>query len=115
MAKVWDYKGYTIDEGLKPRDENFKPDYYQYFFIVKKAGERVMKVCVWAPRADAETMASAREYVEKGGRVDEFIREIGLSRVKELIDSSVFENILIEMTAAGVRELPLDKQDGKIN
>ena len=43
MAKVWEYNGYTIDEGLKPRDENYKADYYQYFFIVKKAEQRLMK------------------------------------------------------------------------
>ena len=100
MAKVWEYRGYTIDEGLKPRDENFKADYYQYFFIVKKGDERVMKYCVWAPRGDVET--------------SEEVRVKGLERVKERIDAGNFQNLLLEITVDGAKELPLDELPEKL-
>src|SRR3990172_6126363 len=114
MGKVWDYNGYTIDEGLKPRDENYKADYYQYFFIVKKDDRRLMKFCVWAPRADLAGLDQAKAYAAGGGRLDEWLRDQGVARVKQLIDAGAFKNTLLEITAAGTRELPLDELPDKL-
>ncbi len=38
MAKVWEYQGYTIDEGLKPHDENFKAIIISIFSSSKRTG-----------------------------------------------------------------------------
>ena len=114
MAKVWEYNGYTIDEGLKPRDENYKDDYYQYFFIVKKEEQRLMKFCVWAPRDVVDQLDEAKAFIAGGSRPDEFVRTKGLERVKALIDAGEFKNTLMEITAVGVREVPLDELPDKL-
>ncbi len=103
MTQVWEHNGYQIDEGFKPRDGNFKSDYYQYFFLVKKDGERVMKFCIWSPR---EFIDGAIEGTQKP--VD-YLRSRALPKIKTRIDEGVFENTLLELTAAGHRLVPLDR------
>ncbi len=112
MAQVWDYNGFTIDEGLKPRDGNFKPGYYQHFFLVKRADERIMKFCVWAPKNDIAAM----EIPEVDGAVvtgTQYVRAQGLKAVKRRIDAENFSDSLLEITTAGARIIPLEKLDEK--
>ena len=114
MAEVWDYQGYQIDEGLKPRNGNYKADFYQYFFIVKKDGERVMKFCVWAPRDDVPEIEGASAFLDAGNSAADFVRNEGLKEVKERIDTGMFENTLLEMTRGGRKLVPLDEADDKL-
>jgi hypothetical protein len=109
MSKIWEYNGYTIDEGLKPKDENYKEDYYQYFFLVKHHDRRVMKYCVWGPREGLEELAEIKAHISSGGRVGDYLREAGLKRVKERVESGEFDNLMLEFTPDGPRELALDK------
>ena len=103
MAQVWEHNGYQIDEGLKPRDGNFKSDHYQYFFLVKKDGERVMKFCIWSPRkfVDGE--------IESSQSPADFLRLRALQKIKDRIDEGVFENTLLELSDSGHRMVPLDR------
>ena len=53
-------------------------------------------------------------FIAGGSRADEFVRTKGLERVKALIDAGEFKNTLMEITAAGVREVPLDELPDKL-
>lgn len=107
MANLWKHNGYEIDEGAKPHDGNFKPDHYQYFFLVKKDGRRLMKFCVWAAKPYIDNLAEA------GDDPVEYLREQGLGAVKAQIDSGNFTNKLLEMTESGHRLIALDEISGK--
>lgn len=114
MSKVWEYNGFTIDEGMKSRDENFKDNYYRYFFLVKKDGERKFKYCIWADKLTlnanpvwlAESQAS-------GHKIPESIYQQALDRVKEKIDGGDYDNRLLEFNDE-VNEVALDDLDRKM-
>lgn len=111
---LWEYRGYEIDEGMKPHDANFKDDHYQYFFIVKKGGERKFKFCIWANK---EALQKDPEIAEEtrltGHKIPEFIYRMAQARVKEKIDREDFENCLLEHSEKGLNELPLDELNEK--
>ncbi len=108
MAQVWEHNGYQIDEGLKPHDGNFKSGYYQYFFLVKKDGERIMKFCIWSPREFVDGAIEGSE--DPAG----YLRSRALQKIKDRIDQGIFENTLLELTASGHKMLPLDRIGKKI-
>ncbi len=111
---IWDYLGYQIDEGMKPHDEAFKDDYYQYFFIVKEDGERRFKFCIWANKdALQNDLVMVKETSETGHKIPESIYKTAHSRVMEKIEKKDFENCLIEFDEKGLRELPLDEMSEK--
>ncbi|HEB13074.1 hypothetical protein LCGC14_3155900 [marine sediment metagenome] len=114
MSEISDYKGYVIDEGQKPHDGNFRPDDYQHFFLVKKGDERVMKLCVWAPKDQLAEIDEVKKFVETGSDAAEYVRAVGIAEVKKRIDDSNFDNILIQIDQKGLRVLPLDKLREKL-
>ncbi len=114
MSEISNYEGYLIDEGAKPHDGNFKPDDFQYFFLVKKDDERVMKLCVWAPREQLAELEEVKMFVEAGGAAGDYVRAVGIAEVKKRIDEGNFENILIQIDEKGIRVLPLDKLREKL-
>ncbi len=115
MSDISDYKGYVIDEGPKPNDGNFKLDDFQYFFLVKKDDERVMKLCVWAPREQLVEIDDVKEFIATGSNAVDYVRAIGIAEVKKRIDDGNFENILIQIDQKGKRVLPLDKLREKLS
>lgn len=115
MPKIWEYKDYTVDEGMKPHDENYKPDFYQYFFIVKKGDERIFKYCIWTSKEAVEKHPElTAEASSTGHKIPESVYQRALSRVKEKIDTGDFDNRLLEFSEAGEREVPLDELDKKL-
>ncbi len=74
-----------------------------------------MKFCVWAPRDGIGRLEEAQAFAAGGGRLDEFVRAKGLARVKALIDAGEFKNRLLEITADGATELPLDELPDKLS
>jgi len=108
MTNIWEHAGYEIDEGLKPHDGNFKVGHYQFFFLVKKDGRRMMKFCIWAPRPYIDGLTGAGS-----DAAADYLREQGLGAVKAQIDSGVFENKLLELDDSGHRLIPLDKMPEK--
>ncbi len=42
MGNRWKYKGYQIEEGLKPGSRHF-----QYFYVVSEEGRNKSNYCVW--------------------------------------------------------------------
>lgn len=115
MPKIWEYNGYAIDEGIKPHDENYKPDFYQYFFIVKQGGQRKFKYCIWTSKSELERHPElVAEAKSAGHKIPERIYQKALSRVKEKIDRREFDNRLLEFDAEGEREIALDELDKKL-
>ncbi len=108
MAQVWEHNGYQIDEGLKPHDGNFKSGYYQYFFLVKKDGKRVMKFCVWSPREFVDGV------IDDSQNPADFLRSSALQKIKDRIDEGVFENTLLELSDSGHSMIPLDRMGKKM-
>ncbi len=107
---VWDYLGYQIEEGLKPHDENFKDDYYQYFFMVKRDDETKFKFCIWAKIDTLQSDQSlAEEARETGHKIPESIYRRAHARVMEKIEGEDFENCLLEFDENGLNELLLDE------
>lgn len=116
MPKIWEYNGYTIDEGMKPHDENYKPDFYQYFFIVKVNDQRKFKYCIWADKAILEKHPEmTAEAVSTGHKIPESVYQHALSRIKEKIDGGQFDNRLLEFDEASVSEVALDEMDRKLD
>jgi len=111
---IWDYLGHQIDEGMKPRDENFNDDYYQYFFIVKRDNEKKFKFCIWAKIDMLESDPSmAEETRETGHKIPESIYRTAHARVMEKIEKEDFENCLLEYDENGLNELRLDEMNEK--
>jgi hypothetical protein len=106
MAQIWKYHGYEIDEGLKPHDGNYKHGWYQYFFLVKQDGRRLMKLCVWGPEPYVDRISGAQDSVE-------YLRQIGLPEVAKRVDENDFDNLLIELDETGQRLIRLDELDEK--
>lgn len=114
MPKIWEYQGFIVDEGLKPHDLVYKPDFYQYFFIIKEGGERKFKYCIWAEKALINDLPEVKEFISKGGNVQEYLRDKALARVKEKIDRNDFSNSLLKIDSSGENEIPLDEQSEKL-
>ncbi len=108
VAKLWQHNGYEIDEGFKPRDGNFKPDYYQYFFLIKKKGVRVMKFCVWGAKEFVDGVPEAAD--DPVG----YLRSRAIETIKSRIDDGSFEDTLLELSALGERLIPLEQVDKKL-
>ena len=84
---IWDYLGYEIDEGIKPHDENFNDNYYQYFFIVKRDDEKKFKFCIWAKIDALESDPGMVEEAGKTGhKIPESIYRTAHARVMEKIE-----------------------------
>lgn len=114
MAKIWEYQGFVIDEGLKPHDQIYKEDFHQYFFLVKKGGERKFKYCIWAEKAFLNSLPEVREFISKGGKIQEYLHNKALARVKEKIDRQDYENSLLKIDSSGEKEIFLDELPEKL-
>ncbi|HEX21160.1 MAG TPA: hypothetical protein ENH19_00725 [Actinobacteria bacterium] len=116
MSKIWNFKGYVIDEGLKPHDANYKSDYYQYFFIVKRDSKHIFKYCIWLKKSIIEADEGMKQEMRTTGhKINQRLYELATARVKEKIVNREFTNkLLIVDDEDGETEVNLDEMKKKI-
>lgn len=116
MSRIWNYKGYIVDEGLKPHDAKYKPDYYQYFFIVKQDDKHIFKYCIWLKKSVIEADAGLKKEMQATGhKISQRLYEQATARVKEKIDNQEFTNRLLKVDAGGEEETNLDELEDKLS
>ena len=102
MENKWIYKGYQVEEGLKPGSDKFR-----YFFKVAKGGKKKCNYCVWIEddglsRFDKAKNFSAIISSQKGSWI---------SWVKGKIDAGEFKSRLLKFGAKGQEEVDLSEMD----
>ena len=105
----WDYKGYAVDEGLKPEPG----DRYQFFFRVLKDDERVFRYCIWTSKRAISTRWPDLNLDSQAGLsgLEERLRAEGRGRVQAKIDEGAFENWLLDLRGDGEEEVILEERD----
>jgi uncharacterized protein YyaL (SSP411 family) len=105
-APPWSYKGYSVDEGFKPEPRQR----YQYFFRVLKGEERLFRYCIWTTQDAIAARWPELDVSTSAGQdvLQEHLRQEGHRRIQEKIDSSAFENWVLDLRADGEEELVLE-------
>lgn len=115
MSKTWAYGDCVIEEGAKPHEEEYKTDYYQYFFIVKRGEDRVFKYCVWVEEdAVLKDKAYAEERVRTGHKIPEAVYQQAVAAVLAKIDTSDYSDRLLRLSGDGIEEIDLDSSGAKV-
>ena len=111
-GQTWDYHGFTVWEGLRPGDSHR----WQYFFVVSREGEKRFTYCVWA---DKDSWLSP--IISQSGAEEEalkkalpLMREKGIGRVKEKINTEDFTSIVLRLEGEGSKEIQLDNLEKKL-
>ena len=98
--KKWNYKGYELEESLKPGTEKF-----QYFLRVMKEGKKTCTYCIWIEDATSD-------------KFEEIInseRESWITWVKEKIDQGILKNLALKISASGKEEIKLSEISEKVD
>lgn len=115
MSKTWTYMDYVIEEAMKPHDDSFKEDHYQYFLIAKKGATRAFKYCIWMEKAVARANAGySAERRRTGHKIPEAVYQQAVAAVRAKIDTSDFSDRLLRVSGDGIEELDLDSFGGKV-
>jgi uncharacterized protein YyaL (SSP411 family) len=103
------YKGYTIDEGLKPEPQQR----LQYFFRVLKDGERVFRYCIWSTEEEVKKRWPDLDLGTEAGRtaLRQRLSAEGYRRVQAKIDAGDLANWLLDLRATGEEEVVLEDKD----
>ncbi len=96
--KMWSYKDYQINEGLKPGSKHF-----QYFFLVSEKEKKKCNYCVWIDD-DILTIFSPSKEFEK---IVSSRREEWGKWVREKIDGGDFRNLVLKLEKTGQKEINL--------
>jgi hypothetical protein len=102
----WRYKGYTVDEGLKPEPRNR----FQYYLRVLKDGERVFRYCIWTSTEAAAARWPGLDVDTEAGRaqLEVHLRQEGRKRVQSKIDADALDNWLLDLRGDGEEEVVLE-------
>jgi uncharacterized protein YyaL (SSP411 family) len=107
--EVWQFQGYTVEEGFKPEPR----DRFQYYHRVFKGGEQAFRYCIWTseeaviarwPDIDLHTDAGR-------ARLEELLRSEGHARVRAKIEAQAFENWLLDLRSDGEQEVVLEEKN----
>ncbi len=111
-GQTWDYRGFTVWEGLKPA----QTDRWQYFFVVSREGQKKFTYCVWAEKGSWMARVSP-----EGGKEEDalqkavpLLREKGIDRVKEKIATGDFTSIVLKLEGKKSEEIQLDALEEKL-
>jgi hypothetical protein len=96
--KVWSYKNFDIDEGLKPGSKHF-----QYFFVVSEKGKKKCNYCVWIDDENLTHFTQSKEFEE----IASLKRELWKKWVQGKIDQRDFRNLVLKLEKTGQREIDL--------
>ena len=107
--KIWEYKGYTVDEGFKPEPS----ERFQYFLRVLKGDERIFRYCIWT---SAEAVAARWPDLDlhaEAGRagLQKRLSAEGQKRIRAKIDAGAFENRLLDLRSDGEEEEILEDKN----
>ena len=109
QGKVWEYKGYSVDEGFKPEPG----ERFQYFFRVLKGEERAFRYCIWTSKEAVAARWPDLDLDTDAGRAELGLRlrEEGHSRIQAKIDDETFENWLLDLHGDDAVEVVLEERD----
>jgi hypothetical protein len=106
-GQTWDYQGFTVWEGLKPREAG----QWQYFFVVSREGQKKFTYCVWADKETWMTRISPERQKEDEAlkKAIPLLREKGIARVKEKIVDRDFTSTVLKLEGEESEEVHLDE------
>jgi hypothetical protein len=106
-GQTWDYHGFTVWEGLKPRETG----QWQYFFVVSREGQKKFTYCVWADKETWMTRISPERQKEDEAlkKAIPLLREKGIARVKEKIVDRDFTSTVLKLEGEKSEEVQLDE------
>ncbi|HNS50828.1 MAG TPA: DUF255 domain-containing protein [Anaerolineae bacterium] len=110
-GQPWSYKGYTVEEGLKPEPRGR----LQYYLRVLEGGARAFRYCIWTTEEAVRARWPEVDPSTEAGRaaLEEHLRREGHGRVKAKIDAGVRKNWLLDLRASGEEEEELEERDGR--
>lgn len=106
MENHWSYKGFQIEDGLKPGSRHF-----QYFYVVSKGGQKKSDYCVWiedealsrfAPSATFDAIVTAQ-------------RETWNGWVRDKIDRDDFRDKVLRFDKSGEKEIDLSEMTERLS
>ena len=116
MSKTWTHGEFVIEEGMKPHDDKFKDDHYQYFIIAKRGEARIFKYCIWMEKAATlSNPAYSAERTRTGHKIPEAIYQQAIAAVRAKIDAGDFGDRLLRVSGGGIEEVDLDSLDDKVS
>jgi hypothetical protein len=108
MAKgrMWSYKNFQIDEGLKPGSKHF-----QYFFAVSEKGMKKCNYCVWI---DDENLTHFTAHSNEFEEIASLKKEQWRKWVQGKIDQGDFRNVVLKLEKTGQREIDLAEMEERL-
>jgi hypothetical protein len=117
--KKWNYKGFEIEESLKPGAKKF-----QYFFRVNEEAlykkrhrkdARKCTYCVWITDDIINQKLNKNSKSEKFEDIIALERETWIKWVKDKIDQSIFTDLAIKISTSGKEEIKLSEISEKVD
>ncbi|MFX1520304.1 MAG: hypothetical protein ACFFCD_10330 [Promethearchaeota archaeon] len=108
-VKGWNYKGFEIEESLKPGADKF-----QYFFRVKKTGAKKCTYCIWITDDIINIKSKKASKSEQFEDVTRSNRETWVNWVKSKIDQGVLGDLALKIDATGENEIKLSELGEKV-
>jgi len=116
--KNWNYKGFEIEESLKPGSDKF-----QYFFRVKelelykKRHRKYVKkctYCIWVTDDIVNAKSSKTSKSEKFEDIIKLDKETWIKWVKDKIDQGIFIDLALKISTLGENEIKLSEIGEKV-
>ena len=108
--KKWNYKGFEIEESLKPGAKRF-----QYFFRIEEEGTKKCTFCVWMTDDIVNTKSSKESITDKFEEIIMSDRESWIKWVKEKIDKGIFNDLAIKISISGEEEIKLSEISERVD
>ncbi len=109
QSQGWRYKGFTVEEGLKPEPA----DRFQYFLRVLKEDERLFRYCIWTTQEAIAVRWPDLDLSSDAGRaeLEKRLSAEGHKRVQAKIDAGATGNWLLDLRGDGEEEVLLEEKD----
>jgi hypothetical protein len=98
--KKWNYKGFEIEESLKPGVKKL-----QYFFRIEEKGTKKCTLCVWIEEATPDKFED----------IINSEKESWITWVKEKIDQGILNNLALKIGESGKEEIKLSEISEKVD